>query len=198
MFMAILDALRARVQAGDSAALADYLQAFQPQLTAFIDRRLGELVRKREEAADIYQEMARAAWEHFPKTDLSDRDPFGWLCQIAEQRIIDAARKAHAGKRDAGREVGLQSSSGDSSHEWLSILAASITSPSHAATRAERFTALNQAIQALPQEVQDVVRWRYVDNLPTKEIAARTGKSDGAVRVLLTRTIQKLQELMTS
>lgn len=193
-----LDSLREKVQAGDAAALGDYLKAYQPQLTAYIDRRLGELVRKREEAADIYQETARAAWEHFPKSDLSDRDPFGWLCQIAEQRIIDAARKAQAGKRNTGREVGLNSPSGDSGHEWLSILAASITSPTHAATRQERFEALRKALQALPQDVQEIVRWRYVENLPTKEIATRTGKSDGAVRVLLTRTIQKLQELMLS
>jgi RNA polymerase sigma-70 factor (subfamily 1) len=192
-----LDTLRAKMQAGDATALADYIQAYQPQLTAFIDRRLGESVRKREEAADIYQETARAAWENFPSTDLSDRDPFGWLCQIAEQRIIDAVRKARAGKRDTGREVGLNSPAGDSGHEWMSILAASITTPSHAATRGERLAALQKAIGALPPDVQEIVRWRYVDNLPTKEIAARTGKSDGAIRVLLTRTIQKLQELMS-
>jgi RNA polymerase sigma-70 factor (ECF subfamily) len=192
-----LESLKSRMQAGDAAALADYIQAYQPQLMAFIDKRLGESVRKRIEAADIYQEMARTAWENFAKTDLSDRDPFGWLCQIAEQRIIDAARKAQAGKRDAGREVGLNSPAGDSGHEWMSVLAASITSPSHAATRGERFSALQKAIQALPPEVQEIVRWRYVDNLPTKEIAERTGKSDGAVRVLLTRTLQKLQELMS-
>jgi RNA polymerase sigma-70 factor (subfamily 1) len=193
-----LEALRKKVQAGDVKALGDYMQAYQPQLTAFIDRRLGELVRKREEAADIYQETARAAWEHFPKTDLNDRDPFGWLCQIAEQRIIDAARKAQAGKRNTGRDVALNSPAGDSGHEWLSILAASITSPTHAATRGEKYSALEKALQSLPAEVQDIVRWRYVENLPTKEIAIKTGKSDGAVRVLLTRTIQKLQELMGS
>jgi RNA polymerase sigma-70 factor (ECF subfamily) len=192
-----LEALTRRMQSGDAAALADYIQAYQPQLIAFIERRLSESVRRREDAADIYQETFRAAWENFSKTDLSDRDPFGWLCQIAEQRIIDAARKAHAGKRNAGREVGLHSPAGDSGHEWLSVLAASITSPTHAATRGERFDALEKAIHALPPEVKQIVRWRYVENLPTKEIAARTGKSDGAIRVLLTRTIQKLQELMS-
>ncbi len=101
-----LEALKVKVQHGDAAALADYIQAYQPQLIAFIDKRLGESVRKHNEAADIYQEMARVAWENFPKTDLSDRDPFGWLCQIAEQRIIDAARKAQrASATPAGRSA---------------------------------------------------------------------------------------------
>jgi RNA polymerase sigma-70 factor (ECF subfamily) len=35
-----------------------------------------------------------------------------------------------------------------------------------------------------------------VDGLATKEIAERLGKSDVAVRVMLSRTVQKLQQLL--
>ena len=188
--------LSQRLQAGEAAALNDYLQTYRSQLLAFIDRRLGDTLRRKIEVEDIFQEMARTAWEYLPKTDLTDRDPFGWLCQLAEQRLIDAARKAQAGKRDAGREVGLHSPAGDGQHDWISILAASITSPTRAAARAETESELHRAIRELPEDVRAIIRWRYVDNLPTKEIAARTGKTDGAIRVLLTRTIQKLQDLM--
>ncbi|MGH7129717.1 MAG: RNA polymerase sigma factor, partial [Planctomycetaceae bacterium] len=38
---------------------------------------------------------------------------------------------------------------------------------------------------------------RYVENLPSKEIAQRLGKTDGAVRVLLSRSLGKLQELLS-
>src|SRR5947207_440932 len=120
--MSTPDELHDRLQAGDAAALNDYLTTFRPQLLAFIERRLGEGLRRRVEPEDIFQDMARTAWEYLPKTDLSDRDPFGWLCQIAEQRLIDAARKASAGKRDAGREIGLHSPAGQSSHDWVSVL----------------------------------------------------------------------------
>lgn len=195
--MSTPDELRDRLQAGDTSALSDYLLAYRPQLLAFIERRLGESLRRRVEAEDIFQEMAKSAWEYLPRTDLSDRDPFGWCCQLAEQRLIDAARKAQAGKRDAGREVGLNTPAGDTSNEWVSILAASITSPSHAATRAERNAQLQSAITELPEDVRQILRWRYVENLPTKEIAAKTGRTDGAIRVLLTRTIHKLQALMS-
>jgi RNA polymerase sigma-70 factor (ECF subfamily) len=37
---------------------------------------------------------------------------------------------------------------------------------------------------------------RYVDNLPSKKIAETLGKSDGAVRVLLTRAIRKLERML--
>jgi DNA-directed RNA polymerase specialized sigma24 family protein len=35
-----------------------------------------------------------------------------------------------------------------------------------------------------------------VDGLTTKDIAGRIGKSDVAVRVMLSRTVQKLQQLL--
>jgi RNA polymerase sigma-70 factor (ECF subfamily) len=37
---------------------------------------------------------------------------------------------------------------------------------------------------------------RYVEGLPSKEIARRLGKTDGAVRVLLTRSLRRLQQLV--
>jgi len=187
---------RDRVRAHDAAALTDYLQHFRPQLLAYIDRNLGVVLRQKIETQDIWQETAIAAINALPNADLSDRDPFGWLCQIAQQRIIDASRKHAAKKRDSEFEVALNSPAGDSSREWMSILAASMTSPSQAVAREERHGQLYAAIQALPPDVQEILRWRYVEDLPTKEIAVRLGKTDVAVRVLLSRTIQKLQELM--
>lgn len=194
--MADVDQLQARLRDGDATALADFLQHYRPQLLAYIDRNLGTLLRAKVEAADIWQETAIAAVNAFPKADLSDRDPFGWLCQIAQQRIIDASRKHAAQKRDSDFEIALNSPVGDSSRDWMSVLAASITSPSQAFAREERHDQLYAAIQALPADVQQVLRWRYVDDLPTKEIAGKLGKTDVAVRVLLSRSVQKLQELM--
>jgi RNA polymerase sigma-70 factor (ECF subfamily) len=190
------DDLVQRLRAHDSAALAEFLRVYRPQLLAYVSRQLGEALRQRLGPDDILQETAIAALNALPKADLSDRDPFGWLCQIAQQRIIDASRRAGAQKRDAGREQALNAAVGDTSREWMSVLAASITSPSRAAVRGEQHAALERAIAGLPTDVQEVLRWRYVDDLPTKEIAARLGKTDGAVRVLLSRTVQKLQELM--
>jgi len=48
---------------------------------------------------------------------------------------------------------------------------------------------------ALPPEQREAIRMRYVEGLATKAIAARLGRSDVSVRVMLSRTIQKLQEL---
>jgi RNA polymerase sigma-70 factor (ECF subfamily) len=37
---------------------------------------------------------------------------------------------------------------------------------------------------------------RYVENLPSKQIADKLGKTDAAVRVMLTRSLKKLQDLL--
>jgi len=177
-------------------ALADLLERSRPQLVGYIERRLGESLRRKVEPLDVYQETAVAALQAWPNTDLGDRDPFGWLCQIAEQRIVDLSRRFAARKRAADREVPLNARAIGASKEFLDLLAASLTSASSAFARDERAARLNAAIAQLPKESQEILRWRYVESLPTKEIAAKVGKSDGAVRVLLTRTLHKLQAIL--
>src|SRR5262249_1779467 len=55
------DALIAQVRSGDRQALAQFLSARQPQLMAFIDRRLGAALRRKIEVDDLYQEVSAEA-----------------------------------------------------------------------------------------------------------------------------------------
>ena len=187
-----------RLRGGDSQALAEFLEERRRQLTAYIEHNLGAALRAKVEPQDVFQETAVSALNALPHTDLAQRDPFGWLCQIAEQRIIDMHRKFFGSqKRDAGREAQLDAPVGASGERRLiDLLIASLTSPSMAAARGERHLALLNALAALPEECQTALRLRYVENLPSKEIAQRLGKTDGAVRVLLTRTLNRLQQLL--
>jgi RNA polymerase sigma-70 factor (ECF subfamily) len=128
-----------------------------------------------------------------------DRDPFGWLCQQAERRIIDAHRH-HFGaqKRAAAREVhvGARTPEGDDGGGLADLIAASLTSPSQALSRRQKEFHVLEALGCLPDEAREALSLRYLEGLPSKEIAERLGKSDGAVRVLLTRSLQKLQEIL--
>ena len=51
---------------------------------------------------------------------------------------------------------------------------------------------MQDAIQQLPEDYREALRLRYVENLPSKEIAAKLAKTDAAVRVMLTRSLRKL------
>lgn len=191
-------ALVGRIRSGDAEALAEYIDQRRPQLISFIERNLSDAMRRKVEPDDLLQEVSVDCIRSLGDVDLSERDPFGWLCQIAERRIIDAHRKFFGTqKRDAGREVPLGTPGGETGQAAIiDLLVASITSPSQAFSRNQREIKMLAAIETLPPEGQEAIRMRYVENLPTKEIADRLGKSDVAVRVMLTRTIQKLQQML--
>ena len=190
--------LKQRLIAHDPAALGELLAAKRLPLLAFIERQLGSALRRRVEPEDVLQEASAEAVRALPGTDLAERDPFSWLCQIAERRIIDLHRR-HFGaqKRDAGREVPLGSPGGDSHAPGLiNLLVMSMTTPSQAFSRNVRELRLTEALAKLPQEQREALRMRYVESLPSKGIAEKLGKTDAAVRVMLTRSLKKLQELL--
>jgi RNA polymerase sigma-70 factor (ECF subfamily) len=192
------DEIEARIRRHDEQALAEFIEGHRPQLMAFIERQLGTALRRKVEPEDVYQETSAEAVRALPKADFGDREVFSWLCQIAERRIIDLARRFFgAQKRDAGREVPLGTPGGDSDQPGLiNMLVASMTTPSKAFSRNAREAKLHAAIEQLPEQQRDALRMRYVENLPSKEIAERLGKTDAAVRVMLTRSLKKLQELL--
>jgi RNA polymerase sigma-70 factor (ECF subfamily) len=187
---------RTTLPANTPEELVTLLEGRRPQLLAYIERRLGAALRRKVEPLDIYQETAIAALNAWPSLDLGTRDPFGWLCQVAEQRIVDVHRRFAARKRSSDREVSANATPPDASRELIDLLAGSLTSASQALARNERQVKLDAAVAQLPEESRDVLRWRYVEGLPTKEIAEKIGKTDGAVRVMLTRTLHKLQQIL--
>jgi RNA polymerase sigma-70 factor, ECF subfamily len=196
-----VEALVARMRTGDGDALAEFMNARRPQLMAFIDRRLGSALRRKIEPDDLFQEVSAEAIRSLRDIDLGERDPFNWLCQVAERRIIDAHRRFFGSqKRDAGREVSLNAGGGGSTSTsrpgLINLLVASMTSASQAFSRDQKQMRLLAALEKLPEEHREALRLRYIDGLPSKEIADKLGKTDGAVRVMLTRSLAKLQQIL--
>ena len=191
--------LAERIGRHDTGALGEYLALRRPQLLAYIEHQLGTALRRKLEPEDVYQELSVEAVRSLPMVELGDRDPFSWLCQIAERRIIDAHRRFFgAQKRDAGREVPLGTPAGDDTQHAaiIDLLVASMTTASKAFSRNLREVRLMEALATLPQEHREALRLRYLEGLPSKESAERLGKSDGAVRVMLTRSLDKLHKLL--
>ncbi len=148
------DALAERVKQRDLEALADYLAEVRKPLCAFIERQLGPALRRKIEVDDIYQEVSVEAVRSLPEAQFEHREPFGWLCQMVERRIIDAHRKFFgAQKRDAGREVPLGTPAADTGHAAIiDLLVASLTSPTAALSRKGREVRLLAALSSLPDD----------------------------------------------
>lgn len=186
-------------QVMDTAAMARFIHDHRLQLLAYIRKHLGTALGRKVEADDVLQDVTLEALRRVGELGRIDRDPFGWLCQIADYRLVDIHRRLFgAQKRAAGREVEIDApAAGKENSPLINLLVASITSPSQAFSRDQKEFQLQEVLATLPDESREALRLRYVDGLPTKDIAERLGKSDGAVRVLLTRSLSKLQSLMT-
>jgi RNA polymerase sigma-70 factor (ECF subfamily) len=179
----------------DEASLGRFVQESRRPLLVYIDRNLGPALRKKVEPEDILQEVTVSALASLDPFLVPGRDPFRLLCQMAEQRIIDAHRHHTAQRRSSERERELdRPAATDASANFVDWLVASMTSASQAYSRNQRELQLALAVEQLSPEQQTALRLRYVEQLPTKEIAARLGKTDGAIRVLLSRTVAELQD----
>ena len=187
-----------RLLEGDAEALAELLVVKRGPLLGFIEHRLGAALRTKVEPDDIFQEVGAEAVRSLADAPIAGRDPFQWLCQIAERRIIDVHRRFFGSqKRNAARERAIDApASGEERGGLIDLLVASMTSASQAFSRNQRELRLLAAMESLTAEQQTALRLRYVENQSSKEIGAQLGKSDGAVRVLLTRSLQKLRELL--
>ena len=148
------DPLAARVRGHDVTALAEYLTANRRQLSAFVERQLGPGLRRKVEVDDIFQELSVETVRALPGTDFTQREVFGWLCQVAERRIIDAHRRFFgAQKRAAGREVPLGTPGGDSRQAAIiDMLVASMTTPTQALSRNMKEVRLLEALATLPED----------------------------------------------
>jgi RNA polymerase sigma-70 factor (ECF subfamily) len=186
----------ARLRSGDEGALAEFVEINRPALLAFLNARIGSHLAKKVEAEDILQDACLEAVRSLDKAPLENWEPLHWLFQICERKIIDAHRRHFASqKRDASREATIPDGT-DVGGGLADLLAASMTTASEAFSRDQRQLRMLAALDTLPEEQREALRLRYLVGLPSKEIAQKLGKTDGAVRVMLSRSLAKLQEML--
>jgi RNA polymerase sigma-70 factor, ECF subfamily len=186
------------ISKGSADALASFLDVNRRQLMAFISRRLGDALRRKVEVEDIFQDVSAEAIRTLTPEWPGEREPFSWLCHLSERKIVDAHRHHFdAQKRDAGKERALDARSpGGGEIGLVNMLVKSMTTPSAAFSRNAREGRLHAAIAELKEDQREAIRLKYIENKPSKEIAEALGKSDAAVRVMLTRTMKQLHELL--
>lgn len=186
----------AQLRTGDEAALVEFLQANENVLLAFIRSRTGAQLQRKIEPEDVLQEASMEAVRTLKQTDLSSWDPLNWLFQICERKIIDAHRRFFASqKRDASREASIPD--GSQAAGLADLLAASMTTPSDAFSRDQRQLRMLAALDTLPEDQREALRMRYLVGLSSKEIAQKLGKTDGATRVMISRALGKLHEMLS-
>lgn len=152
----------------DRAAFAELYDLYLPRVYSFC--RKSSVAH--EEAENLTAETFERALMAIPRYE--DRGlPFSrWLLRIARNMILNHARSA-------GRETELNdpaSLPSDESHldDW------------------EEAYWLRRHLQSLPRDQQEVVRLRFYEDQPFSDVAAQMGRSEGAVKQLLRRALQRL------
>jgi len=186
------------IRAREREALAEYMEKKRSVLLALIRRNMSASLARKVDPQDVLQEVAIHAFNGLAEVDLTRVSPYAWLCRLAEQRIIDAHRRYFsAGKRSAHVEVGLYDPrSADHSGAFADILVASLTTPTQFIARDEKTRALLEQFERLSPEVREALSLRYVNGLSLQDIARKLGKSEGSVRVMLSRGVKKLKVSM--
>lgn len=121
-----------------------------------------------------------------------------WLSTIAQRNLIDALRMLEADKRSQGHRQIQPQAWKDSFVALHDLLSAAGTTPSRHVARDEACTALQAALQQLPEAYRRAVEMFDLQGRPMEEVARALKRSPGAVYMVRTRAHQRLRELMGS
>ena len=139
----------------------------EPSVSAYVFAAVSRF----HDAEDVLQQIAEEVARRFDQYD-PDRPFLGWVLWIAKSRVIDFYRRH---RRD---QVSL-------TEEHLDRLVDVITD--QASLRSVRREALENCLEDLPERSRRLIDLKYVDGLPSIEIARNVDSTAGSVRVLLTR-----------
>jgi RNA polymerase sigma-70 factor (ECF subfamily) len=151
-----------------------------------IGYRMGPELRRHVCPEDVFQETLLKAWRGRNEFTWQGITSFRrWLLRIAEHCVEDQRDRSQAQKRAQSRTMTLARSgpgSGTSSSDGSALEPWTSTTPSRMADARERAEAMERSLEALPEDVREVVRLRLFEDLQIDEIAGRLGLGESAVR----------------
>ncbi len=185
-----LEALLQAASRHDGQAVATLLQQHLPALRAFVRLKAGPTLLAKESCSDLAQSVCRDVLEN------ADRFRFGgeaefrkWLFTTAMRKIADRAEHWRADKRNPGRErAGLD----EEEAQGL----AGIWSPSGQAAAREELQRVESAFGKLAPEKQEVILMARLMGLTHTQIAQELGKTEVAVRSILSRALAELSAFL--
>jgi RNA polymerase sigma-70 factor, ECF subfamily len=191
-----------RLRRGDRQALTDLFQHHRDRLRRMIELRMDARLRGRADASDVLQDaFLDAAFQLDGFLQGSELPPFLWLRLVVSQRLSRYHRRHLGAKmRDAGQEVSLHRNPMPqaSSAALASMLLGRLTSPSHAAVRAEQVLEVQEALNELDPLDREVVALRHFEELTRVETAQVLGITEAAGAKRYLRAIRRLKAILAA
>jgi RNA polymerase sigma-70 factor (ECF subfamily) len=188
--------LLARARGGDDAAREKLFAVCRNYVSIAARVEMASWLRAKVDASDLVQQTlleAHRGLANFRGT--TEGEWLGWLKRILAHNAADFVRRYHGvEKRCAAREVSL--AAGDASDAPAPQLSDKGPSPSQLVMQKELQLQVADAVARLPEDYQEVVILRNLQQLAFDEVAERMGRSRPAVQMLWMRAIRKLQEIL--
>jgi RNA polymerase sigma-70 factor (ECF subfamily) len=160
----------------DVGAFAELYRLYHPVLFGYVHSRLNQ----REEAEDLTSAIFEKAFAAIGRYQPSPAQFSTWLHTIARNALIDNYRKRKPQVEPHGDKELLNATDPRGGPEEETI-----------AQDLRRL--LYAAILELTDDQRQVVGLRFFFNLPVTEVARMMGKSEGAVKALQSRALERLQ-----
>lgn len=165
---------------GESSAFGFLYDKYHERIYRFIYLKVSH----REEAEDLAHQVFLKAWQNIDSYEHKGFPFSSWLYQIARNQVIDHYR----GKKDIINIEYIEEIEFfyNDSDETLKL------------DDKDNIEAIKKAVLKLPEDQQDIVIMRFVEDIQPKEIALIIDKPESTVRVLQHRAIKNLKKMLKS
>ena len=169
------------------------LDRYRPLLLLHVRQlRLGRLHRAKFDSSDVVHETFVKALRGLDGfRGQTEAELVAWLRAILRNVLVDCVRGAAVG----GVELSIDDADGAGTPIGAYLTAAT-PGPSTLASRKEDILRVAAAVGRLPDDEQDAVAARHILGFPLAEVAARLGRTEKGVSMLLYRAKLRLKELL--
>ena len=189
MSMTPISDLLAQVRGGDAAAAEELVRTYEPELRRAIRVRLTDArLRRLVDSIDICQSVLAGFFVRTAAGQYDIQTPeelLKLLVTMARNRVIDWARRSQADRRDGRRDVSIEQDNGEQMQ-----FASNQPGPVSVLVSREL---LEQVRSRLAPEELKLMEQR-AEGLNWNEIAGTTGDQANAVRMKLTRALDRVAE----
>jgi RNA polymerase sigma-70 factor (ECF subfamily) len=164
------DRLLIEAAQADPARFVEIYERYVDRIYAFVSRRTGNRAAAEDITSHVFEQalatIGRFEWRGLPVSV--------WLFRIASNAVVDHWRESSRKADEPAPDV-------PDPRELDDI---------------DRRIALYQEVERLPDLQQHVIRMRFVEEKSIREVAAALNRSEGAVKQLQLRALEKLRKSM--
>ena len=164
--------------AGKPASFGSLYDHYQPIVYRFIYLKVSH----KEEAEDLTHQVFLSAWLNISEFKIKKEASFiGWLYQISRNKVIDHYRtkKPTIDIDNIADPPEIEKKSSEETEDFKIEI-----------------KMVKRAIPLLNEIEQDVVIMRFIEDLKPKEVAEILKKSEGSIRLIQHRAINKLKNIL--